>query len=44
VADGLCLAAAVSATGSAVPWHGLFLAYGIGMTAGSVDVTPGVWA
>jgi hypothetical protein len=31
----------VSATGSAVPWHGLFLAYGVGMTAGSVGLTPG---
>jgi hypothetical protein len=42
VADCLCLAAALSATGSGVvPWHGLFLAYGAAMTAGGVGITPG---
>jgi uncharacterized protein (TIRG00374 family) len=40
-ADCLCLAAAIRATGSHVPWSGLFLAYGAGMTAGSIGVTPG---
>jgi uncharacterized protein (TIRG00374 family) len=41
VADCLCLAAALQATGCAVPWQGLFLAYGAGMTAASVGLTPG---
>ncbi len=41
VADCLCLACAIRATGSAVPWQGLFLAYGAGMTAGSIGLTPG---
>ncbi len=39
VGDCLCLACAIRATGSPVPWQGLFLAYGVGMTAGSI--TPG---
>jgi uncharacterized protein (TIRG00374 family) len=41
VADCLCLAAAIRATGAAVPWQGLFLAYGAGMTAASIGLTPG---
>jgi uncharacterized protein (TIRG00374 family) len=41
VADCLCLACAITATGSQVPWPGLFLAYGVGMTAASVGLTPG---
>jgi uncharacterized protein (TIRG00374 family) len=41
VADCLCLAAAIRATGAAVPWQGLFLAYTAGMTAASVGLTPG---
>jgi uncharacterized protein (TIRG00374 family) len=41
VADCLCLAAALRATGAHVPWQGLFLAYGAGMTAASIGVTPG---
>jgi putative heme transporter len=41
VADCLCLAAAISATGSHPPWRGRFLAYGVGMAAGSIGLTPG---
>ncbi|MDQ1427004.1 MAG: putative heme transporter [Acidimicrobiaceae bacterium] len=41
VADCLCLACAIRATGSNVPWQGLFLAYGAGMTAASIGLTPG---
>jgi uncharacterized protein (TIRG00374 family) len=41
VADCLCLAAAIKATGTVVPWQGLFLAYGAGMTAASIGITPG---
>jgi uncharacterized protein (TIRG00374 family) len=41
IADCLCLAAALRATGSAVPWHGLLLAYGGGTMAASIGVTPG---
>jgi uncharacterized protein (TIRG00374 family) len=41
VADCLCLAAALQATGCAVPWRGLFLAYGAGMTAAGIGLTPG---
>ena len=41
MADCLCLAAALSATGASPHWNGLFLAYGIAMTAGSVGLTPG---
>ena len=41
VADCLCLAAAIRATGTSVPWEGLFLAYCLGMTAGSIGLTPG---
>jgi hypothetical protein len=41
VADCLCLACAIRATGTPIPWQGLFLAYGAGMTAGSLGLTPG---
>jgi putative heme transporter len=41
VADCGCLACAILATGSAVPWHGLVLAYGAGAAVGSTGVTPG---
>jgi putative heme transporter len=41
LADCACLACAIKATGSAVPWHGLLLAYGAGAIAGSTGVTPG---
>jgi uncharacterized protein (TIRG00374 family) len=41
VADCFCLAAAIRATGNPVPWQGLFLAYSVAMTAGSIGLTPG---
>lgn len=41
VADCLCLAAAITATGSHPPWRGLFLAYAAGMAAGGIGLTPG---
>jgi uncharacterized protein (TIRG00374 family) len=41
VADCGCLACAVLATGSQVPWHGLVFAYGAGAAVGSTGVTPG---
>ena len=41
VADCLCLACCIRATGNHIPWQGLFLAYGATMTAGSVGLTPG---
>jgi uncharacterized protein (TIRG00374 family) len=41
VADCLCLVAAILATGSVVPWRGLLLAYGAGITARSMGLTPG---
>jgi uncharacterized protein (TIRG00374 family) len=41
VADCACLACAIAATGSQVPWHGLVLAYGAGAAVGSTGVTPG---
>jgi hypothetical protein len=40
VGDCLCLACAIRATGSAVPWHSLFLAYGA-TAVGIVSITPG---
>jgi uncharacterized protein (TIRG00374 family) len=39
--DCACLACAIKATGSPVPWAGLLLAYGAGAVAGSTGVTPG---
>ena len=41
LADCLCLGLAIRATGTPIPWHGLLLAYGAGMTAGSIGLTPG---
>jgi putative heme transporter len=41
VANCLCLVAAIQATGAAVPWHGVLLAYGAGLTASSIGLTPG---
>jgi putative heme transporter len=41
VMDCLCLAVAIRATGAAIPWHGLFLAYGAGAGAAIVPLTPG---
>jgi uncharacterized membrane protein YbhN (UPF0104 family) len=41
VADCLCLVFAIQATGSVVPWHGILLAYGVGITASSIGLTPG---
>ncbi len=41
VADCLCLAFAIRATGVHVPWQGLLLAYGVAMGAGSIGLTPG---
>jgi uncharacterized protein (TIRG00374 family) len=41
IADVLCLAAALKATGVSVPWTGLLLAYAAAMTAGSIGLTPG---
>ena len=40
VGDCLCLACAIRATGSVVPWHSLFLAYGA-TAAGIISLTPG---
>jgi putative heme transporter len=41
LADCACLACAIRATGSPVPWHGLLLAYGAGAVVGSTGATPG---
>ena len=41
IADCLCLVAAILATGSVVPWRGILLAYGAGVTASSIGLTPG---
>jgi uncharacterized protein (TIRG00374 family) len=41
VADCLCLVFAIQATGSPVPWRGILLAYGAGVTASSLGLTPG---
>lgn len=40
VGDCLCLACAIRATGSVVPWHSLFLAYGA-TAAGIISLTLG---
>lgn len=39
--DVTCLVFAIRATGSAVPWHGLLLAYGAGLAAGTLWPAPG---
>lgn len=41
VAECLCLAISIQATGAPVPWHGLFLAYAVGASAVTVSPTPG---
>jgi pimeloyl-ACP methyl ester carboxylesterase len=41
LADAAVLAISVRATGAAVPWHDLLLVYGVGITAQSLNVTPG---
>jgi putative heme transporter len=41
VADCLCLAFSIRAVGVDVPWQGLVLAYGAGMAAASIGLTPG---
>lgn len=41
IADCACLAFAIRATGPHIPWRGLLLAYGAGMVAGSIGLTPG---
>lgn len=41
VADCNCLACAIIATGSHVPWRGLLLAYCLAKTGGSIGLTPG---
>ena len=41
MADCLCLAVAITATGAHVPWRGLFLAYGAAAAAAAVPLTPG---
>ena len=39
-----CLALAIDAVRSPVPWSGLILAWTVGMGAGSFGITPGVSA
>jgi len=39
--DVACLVFAIRATGSPIPWHGLLLAYGAGIAAGTVWPAPG---
>jgi uncharacterized protein (TIRG00374 family) len=39
--DCVCFALAFLATGSAVPWKGLLLAYGAGQLAANLPITPG---
>ena len=39
-----CLAGAIRATGSQVPWHGLLLAYAAGAAVASAGLTPGGFA
>ncbi|MEA2590422.1 MAG: putative heme transporter [Actinomycetota bacterium] len=39
--DVACLVLVIRATGSPVPWHGLLLAYGAGIVAGSIWPAPG---
>jgi uncharacterized membrane protein YbhN (UPF0104 family) len=36
-----CLALVIRATGTPIPWHGLLLAYGAGIVAGSIWPAPG---
>jgi putative heme transporter len=41
LADAAVLAVSIRATGAAVPWHDLLLVYGVGITAQSLNITPG---
>lgn len=41
LADVACLVFALKATGVPIPWMGLLLAYGAGITADSLGITPG---
>jgi uncharacterized protein (TIRG00374 family) len=41
LADIACLALAIVAVGSPVPWSGLILAWSVGVGAGSFGITPG---
>ena len=41
LADAAVLAVSIHAAGAAVPWHDLLLAYGSGIAAQSLNVTPG---
>jgi 3-oxoadipate enol-lactonase len=41
LADAAVLAVSIRATGGAVPWHDLLLAYGSGVAAQSLNLTPG---
>jgi putative heme transporter len=44
LADCGCLACSILATGQAVPWNGLLLAYGAGAAVGSSGLSPGGFA
>jgi uncharacterized protein (TIRG00374 family) len=39
--DIACFLCAIKAIGAPVPWHGVLLAYGAGITADSLGITPG---
>jgi uncharacterized protein (TIRG00374 family) len=39
--DIACMVFAIRSVGAPIPWHGLLLAYGAGITAGSLGLTPG---
>jgi len=41
LADAAVLAVSIRATGATVPWHDLLLVYGVGITAQSLNITPG---
>jgi len=41
LADALCLAAAIRATGAPLPWHSWLLAYAVGVTSANLALTPG---
>jgi hypothetical protein len=41
LADAGVLGASVAAVGAPVPWRGLLLAYGAGMAASTISITPG---
>jgi putative heme transporter len=41
LADAAVLAVSIRAAGATVPWHDLLLVYGVGITAQSLNITPG---